>query len=216
MRIKYFIPIFITLLLLPLMARAVDQAKIDQLVRLLLQEEGYDGWDQGYIDDQTLLEGLQQIYDMTSDGQRITMGTGQVVQLEDDMYLHRASLIAMGQTRLVEFTPTIIEALDDEPLYAAMALRYMPSEDALDALIDALDHEDMQVRDMAVHSLGLFDYYGTFEEEKVTVLLALTSRISDEDQRWILNDIHAAIVYIETGVAVNSSFEEPDPLMIEE
>lgn len=197
------------LLIAPIAAKAVEQETIDRMINYLSWIEGWDGWNQGVFDDSTLIEGLSLIYDQTISVSEGLSSAGQTG--EDEGYsLHQSVILAMGQTGLVEFTPTLMESLEDEPVYACMALKNMPSEDAINALIGMLEHENMHVRDMAVYGLGKFPYYSLFEEEKAAVLTALAERLDKEEEDWVLEDIDAAIVYIQTGEAINAAFADEE------
>jgi hypothetical protein len=194
MRTRIFLPFLLVLLLLPIAARAVDQETIDRFIFLLQQPEG-NPWGDGTFDDAVLLEGLGAIY-------------AQAVADEDDVMLRRV-IWAMGETGLVDFVPSIVESLDPEPVVACYALGKIASEDGVNALIGMLDNEDMQVRDAAVWGLGNVPYQTDMEQAREDALAALNARIPLEEEAWVLEDINAAITFIETGIAVNESFAEP-------
>jgi len=194
MRIRLFIAALIVLLLVPIAANAVNQETIDQYIFLLQQPE-FEDWNDGTFDDQDLLEGLDIIYQ-------------QAVQDGDDIMVRRV-IYAMGQTGLVGFVPNLTEALETEPTVACYALGKIASNDSVYALIGMLDNEDMQVRDAAVWGLGSMPYIDSMEDAKDDAVEALNGRLDVEEENWILEDIQAAVVLIETGVITDDSFEEP-------
>jgi HEAT repeat protein len=194
MRIRLFIAAIFVLLLIPFAANAVSQETIDQYIFLLQQPE-FDDWGDGTFDDQDLLDGLDIIYQ-------------QAVQDEDDIMVRRV-IYAMGETGLVGFIPDITEALETEPVVACYALGKIASDDSVYALIGMLDNEDMQVRDAAVWGLGNMPYTDSMEDAKDDAVEALDGRLDVEEEDWILEDIQAAVVLIETGVITDESFEEP-------
>jgi len=182
------------LLLIPVAARAVDQETIDRFIFLLQQPEG-NPWGDGTFDDTMLLEGLGAIYT-------------QAVADEDDVMLRRV-VWAMGETGIVAFVPSIIESLEPEPVVACYALGKLASEDGVYALMGMLDNEDMQVRDAAVWGLGSLPYQTGMEQAREDALAALNARIPLEEETWVLEDISAAIMFIETGIAATEAFAEP-------
>lgn len=177
-------------------AYAAEQDVIDQFVMLLNHPEGWDGWGEGVFDDATLVDGLTSLYEDCIEG-------GTDIPME---YI----LFAMGETGLVEFLVPISNAIDAEPISACFALGRLPSTEAVQKLIEMLEHENRHVRDIAVYSLGKYPHYPLFEGLRDEVLQALNLRLDAEEEEWIREDIQAAIVYIETGVAINAAFEDED------
>ena len=186
-----FIAIIITILMASSTVWAVDQDTIDRMVFILHQHD-WDYWsDQPFGDD--LIEGLEIIYD-------------QAITDEDDQL--RAKVIwAMGETGLVEFIPTIIEDLELDPTIACYALGKIPSEDGVYALFEMLDDEDMFVRDAAVWGLGNIPYTDSMEEVRNDVIATLYERLEDEEEDWIIENIDAAIVLLETGMVTDPAFD---------
>ncbi len=195
MRARFLIMILIAVLLVPVAAKAVSQETIDQFVFLLQQPE-WDKWDEGVFDDATLTEGLDAVYDKaTADA--------------DDILLRRV-IWAMGETALPVFVPTLVESLEDEPLVACFALGKISSEDGVNALIGMLDNDDIQVRDAAAWGLGNMLYTDEMKEVRDDAVSGLKDRLFVEEEDWILEDIQAAITFIETGIAINPAYMESD------
>jgi len=196
MRIRIYLTVMIMLLSIPVVARAIDQDTLDRMTFLLQQFE-YTAWDEGIFDDTTLYEGLEQIYsDSKRDGNDI---------------LAAKALWAMGVTGIELFAPTLISAIDDEPIAVCYALGNLESTDGVDALIGKLDDEDMQIRDAAVVGLGNIPWTKDLDESKQDAIKALNARFAVEKEAWVKDDINAAIVFIETGVAISPTFADSEP-----
>ncbi len=198
MRIKFFIPVLIILLLVPMAARSADQETIDRFIFLLQQPE-WDMWDDGVFDDATLQDGLSTIYDQAvADGNDI---------------LYRRVVWAMGVTGLLGFVPTVTDALNTEGVVACYALGKLSSEDSVTALIGMLDNDDMHVRDAAVWGLGNIEYTSGMEDAQTSAVDALNDRLAVEEEDWIRESIDSAVVLIETGIITDEMFMEPvDPI----
>lgn len=194
MRNAIFIPALLILLLVPLAARAIDQDTLDRFVFLLQQPE-WDMWGDGVFDEATLYDGLEEIYATAKD--------------EGNDILARKALWAMGETGLAAFAPTLVGAIEDEPITVCFALGKVSSEDGVHALIEALDNEDEQIRDAAAWGLGNVPYISGLEEAQQEALDALAARLDTEEEDWVREDILAAITLIETGLATNEAFMEP-------
>ena len=175
--------VFILLwLLIPSNASAVDQHIIDSLlIKLNFFEE--TSWETFEFDDQTLIEALEYIYAVALQG--------------DDFPLQRKTLHAMGMTGLVEFTPTLINALNSEPFSACWALGKMPTEQAVDALISMLPNAVQRTRKAAIWALWDFPYYLDFPGTSSAALDALYARLEIEEDAFLLEQIQAAIYAIE-------------------
>ena len=195
MRIRILIPFFILMLLLPLTARAINQDTLDRFEFLLMQPE-WDMWGDGLFDDNSLIEGLGIIFTNAEN--------------EGDDAMVRRAVWAMGETGLVAFAPTIIGSLESEPVSACFALGKIPSTDGVYALIDMLDNDDMQVRDAAVWGLGNVPYNSGMSDERMDAIVALNERLLLEEEDWVLEDVEAAIVFIEAGVAINEAFMDSE------
>jgi len=195
MRARFLIMVLIAVLLAPVAAKAVSQETIDQFVFLLQQPE-WDKWDEGVFDDATLTEGLDAVYD-------------KAVADADDI-LYRRVIWAMGETALPAFVPTLVDSLEDEPLVACFALGKISSEDGVNALIGMLDNDDIQVRDAAAWGLGNMLYTDEMKEVRDDAVSALKARLDVEEEDWIVEDIQAAITFIETGIAINPAYLESD------
>jgi len=195
MRARFLIMVLIAVLLAPVAAKAVSQETIDQFVFLLQQPE-WDKWDEGVFDDATLTEGLDAVYD-------------KAVADADDI-LYRRVIWAMGETALPAFVPTLVDSLEDEPLVACFALGKISSEDGVNALIGMLDNDDIQVRDAAAWGLGNMLYTDEMKEVRDDAVSALKARLDVEEEDWIVEDIQAAITFIETGIAINPAYMESD------
>lgn len=195
MRAKFLLMVLIAVLLAPVAAKAVSQETIDQFVFLLQQPE-WDKWDEGVFDDATLTEGLDAVYD-------------KAVADADDI-LYRRVIWAMGETALPAFVPTLVDSLEDEPLVACFALGKISSEDGVNALIGMLDNDDIQVRDAAAWGLGNMLYTDEMKEVRDDAVSALKARLDVEEEDWIVEDIQAAITFIETGIAINPAYMESD------
>ncbi len=191
MRIKLFTAMLFILFLIPLAAGAVSQDTVDKFIFLLRQPD-WTQWDDGVFDDATLEEGLNAIY-------------SQAVNGSDDI-LARQAVWAMGETGLVPFVPAIIEILDDEPVVACFALGKISSEDCVEALIGVLGHEDMQVRHASVWGLGSMLYASGMDDARNDALEALGARLDLEEEDWVLEEVQAAITFIETGIATDPMF----------
>jgi len=194
MRIKLFATALIILLLIPVVSRAVDQETMDRYIFLLQQPE-WNFWGDGVFNDNTLLEGLDQIY-----VQAVTDG--------DDILVRRV-VWAMGETTLTGFTPSVIATLETEPVVACYALGKLSSVESVAALIVMLDDDDMQVRDAAVWGLGNITYGDGMEEIRDDAVDALNARLETEEEDWVREDIQAAVTLIETGLISSEIFMEP-------
>ncbi|HEX9744736.1 MAG TPA: HEAT repeat domain-containing protein [bacterium] len=194
MRVHIILAILAAMLIFPATANAIDQQTIDNLKFLLSQPEDM-GWGDGKFDDQTLYDGLLTIYQQESNG--------------GDINLARQAMWAMGETGIVGFAPTLIGAMDSEPLTVCYALGKISSNDGVYALIEMLGDEDMFIRDAAVTSLGTIEYIDGMDESRQAALDSLTVSMQSETELWIRDNINGAITMIETGVAIEPEFVEP-------
>ena len=192
MRARVFIIALLTLISLSLAARAIDQSTIDNMIFLLDQPE-WNQWGDGVFDDVTLYDGFQAIYARSVN--------------ENDDSLMRKVLWAMGETGLPFFAPTLIGAIQDEPVSACMALGKLPTVDGVDAVIVMLDDDDPQVRDAAAWALGNMPYDAGMSDARDRAVSALNSRLLKEPEDWVKKTISGAVVYIQTGVAADSAFD---------
>lgn len=192
MKHRLFLFTFLITLLIPLAARAVDQGTIDNMTLLLMHFE-WNQWDEGIFDDVTLYDGFQAIYAKSVN--------------ENDDILTRQVLWAMGETHLPFFAPTLIGAIQDEPISACMALGKMPSIDGVDALLPMLDNDDPQVRDAVAWALGNMPYDAGMSDARDRAVSALNSRLPKETEDWVKKTISGAVVYIQTGVATDPAFD---------
>lgn len=172
-------------------AMAIDPATIDNM-ELLLQQPEWNEWGNGAFDDTTLYDGLTAIYARSVN--------------EGDSRLLRKVIWAMGETRLIFFVPMVIGVLPDEPEIACFALGKIPSEDAVDALIEMLDDSDKYTRDAAAWGLGNNPYPRDQSEVKSRVLAALRERLAEEREEWIRTTLAGAVEMVETGVSSAAAF----------
>lgn len=196
MRTKLFFGMLIIILLIPTSAWAISQDTLDHMVFLLSQFEG-NPWDNSNtFNDTDLREGLELIYQTAID--------------DEDVNLKNRVLWAMGETGIGTFDTTIIGEFENEPTAVCYALGKIPSEDGFNILIEALDDEDVFVREAAAWGLGKLPYSYGLDDLQDVALDALNARLEVEEEEFILDTIEAAKVFIETGVAISSAFEETE------
>ncbi len=110
--------------------------------------------------------------------------------------LAELALNTMGHTGLIEFMPTLVNAVNLYPFSTCYALRNMRSDYAVYILIEELDNPDLFVRDVCVGSLEEFPYFGEFTYAQERTLAALEWRLGVEPEAWIREDIIDAIISI--------------------
>jgi hypothetical protein len=110
--------------------------------------------------------------------------------------LAERALNSMGHTGLIEFLPTLIDAVNLYPTSTCYALRNMRSDYAVYILIEELDNPDLFVRDGCVGSLEEFPYFSEFTYAQERTIAALEWRLGVEPEAWIREDIIDAIISI--------------------
>ena len=186
------IAIAASILLTALPSSALDRETIDNLT-LLLSQPGQIYWADIDIDDATLIEGFNEIHTTA-------------VQ-NDDVAIRASVIYAMGETGFDVFVPAIIGELEYDPSTACYALGKIPSAEGVEALIPMLDQEDMFIREAAIWALGSIPYTSSMDESKEEAKSALTSHLESEDEAWLVDMTNAAIVFIESGVAIDPAFD---------
>ncbi len=196
MRTKLFFGMLIIILLTSTSAWAITQDTLDKIVFLLGQPEG-NPWDNSStFSDTDLREGLELVYQMAVD--------------DENVNLKNSVLWAMGETGIGTFDTIIIGEFENEPSIVCYALGKIPSEDGVHTLIEALDDEDHFVREAAAWGLGKLPYSYGLDDLQDVAMDALNARLEVEEEQFIIDTIEAALVFIETGVAISSAFEETD------
>ncbi|HKZ42912.1 MAG TPA: HEAT repeat domain-containing protein [Candidatus Hodarchaeales archaeon] len=186
MRPTIFILTLLSFLLVQIPAWSVDQRTFEKLVDCLYDFEE-NIWPLGVFDDQTLEEGLPEVY-------------GYAIE-EGKHALEVRSLWAMGQTGLIAFEPILLDAMEEHPTICCGALSNIPSEDSLRAIIAKLNDEDLLVRIAAVKALQVVPYYAEFPEAAQEALGMLNVRKNEETYEDLLIDISEAIDLIEKTIS---------------
>lgn len=196
MRTRTFITILITILAMPLAARAIDQVTLDHMVFLLGQPE-VNAWDNNNtFTDAELYEGLEMVF--------------QMVVEDDDQILLAKVIWAMGETGIGIFDETLIGIYDGHETAVLAALGKIPSEAGVEFLIEALDDEDRFVREAAAWGLGNVPYDYGLDEAGELAIDALNARLEVEEEEFIIDMINAAIAFIDTGVATSVVYEDEE------
>jgi HEAT repeat protein len=193
MKNRFFFLALLIITMIPMAARAIDQATIDRMVFLLRQFE-WNQWGEGVFDDATLYDGLQAAY---------AQGVN-----DNDGALVRQVIWAMGETHLAFFAPTVVGALETEPVSACYSLGKLGSDTSVEALIGMLDSKDDRVRDAAAWGLGNMPYSSSMTSSKDQAVAALNGRLSVEKESWIRTTVQSAIDMIKTGIATSAAFEK--------
>lgn len=184
--------IILTVLLAAMSAWAVDRETIENL-KFLLMQPGPIYWADMDIDDAVLIEGFTEIH--------------AAAVIDDTEGLRAQVLWAMGETGFIDFVPILIDELETNQSTACYALGKISSDDGVEALIPMLDNEDMFVREAAIWALGSIPYTISMDESKELAKSSLETRLEAEEEDWLIDMINAAIVFIETGVAINPAFD---------
>lgn len=167
-----------------LQAPDADQDTVDWITFLLMQPFQFD-WNPDDFGYDNLWGSLESILASALD--------------DGNNVLAESAIHAMGESGMIEFLPTIVDALAYAPVSAGYALRNMESEYAVFILIEKLDNPEIFVRAAAVGSIGQWKWYDSYPVARENAVNALSFRLGVEPVTWVREDIINAIVSIQGG-----------------